>query len=168
MKKYKTATKNRKKLEKKSKLAKKSYKTWKTLGNPRVLPSRTRKKYSIYYNMKKGGKQTKKKKKKGGVPRTGTIVGSTPGTPRRSSRLMRHPAIGNYTSVTMSSIQKPKLKRHPAIGNYTSVKMKKPRGGRKYTQKKKKGGKKPCWDKYKMVGMKNKNGKRVPNCVYKK
>ena len=118
--------------------------------------------------MKKGRAQTKKKKKKGGVPRTETIVGSTPGTPRRSSRLMRHPAIGNYTSVTMSSIQKPKLKRHPAIGNYTSVKMKKPRGGRKCTQKKKKGGKKPCWNKYKMVGMKNKNGKRVPNCVYKK
>ena len=91
---------------------------------------------------RKGGKQTKKK---GGVPRTQTIVGSTPGTPRRRSRLMRHHAIGNYTSVT----------------------MKKPRG-RKRTQKKKKGGKKPCWDNYKMVGMKNKNGKRVPNCVYKK
>ena len=30
------------------------------------------------------------------------------------------------------------------------------------------GGKKPCWDNYKMVGMKKKNGKRVPNCVYKK
>ena len=168
MKKYKTAQKKREILEKKTKRASKSYKTWKTLGNPRVLPNRTRKKSRIYYNMKKGGKQTKKKNKKGGVPRTGTIVGSTPGTPRRSSRLMRHPAIGNYTSVTMSSIQKPKLKRHLAIGNYTSVKMKKPRGGRKYTQKKKKGGKKPCWDKYKMVGMKNKNGKRVPNCVYKK
>lgn len=29
-------------------------------------------------------------------------------------------------------------------------------------------GKNPCWENYKMVGMKNKNGKRVPNCVYKK
>ena len=28
-------------------------------------------------------------------------------------------------------------------------------------------GKNPCWENYKMVGMKNKNGKRVPNCVYK-
>ena len=29
----------------------------------------------------------------------------------------------------------------------------------------KKGGKKPCWNNYKMVGMKSKNGKMVPNCV---
>ena len=29
----------------------------------------------------------------------------------------------------------------------------------------KKGGKKPCWNNYKMVGMKPKNGKMVPNCV---
>ena len=28
-------------------------------------------------------------------------------------------------------------------------------------------GKNPCWKNYKMVNMKNKNGKRVPNCVYK-
>ena len=28
-------------------------------------------------------------------------------------------------------------------------------------------GKNPCWENYKMVGMKKKNGKRVPNCVYK-
>tara|TARA_B100000925_G_C21760771_1_gene367690 strand:- start:389 stop:532 length:144 start_codon:yes stop_codon:yes gene_type:complete len=26
----------------------------------------------------------------------------------------------------------------------------------------------PCWDDYKMVGMKKKNGKTVPNCVPKK
>lgn len=26
----------------------------------------------------------------------------------------------------------------------------------------------PCWDNYEMVGMKNKNGKEVPNCVPKK
>jgi len=32
----------------------------------------------------------------------------------------------------------------------------------------KKGGKKPCWNNYKMVGMKTKNGKMVPNCVYNK
>ena len=32
----------------------------------------------------------------------------------------------------------------------------------------KKGGKKPCWNNYKMVGMKPKNGKIVPNCVYNK
>jgi hypothetical protein len=25
----------------------------------------------------------------------------------------------------------------------------------------------PCWDSYQMVGMKMKNGKRVPNCVPK-
>ena len=25
----------------------------------------------------------------------------------------------------------------------------------------------PCWDDYKMVGMKTKNGKKVPNCVPK-
>lgn len=25
----------------------------------------------------------------------------------------------------------------------------------------------PCWKKYKMVGMKKKNGKKVPNCVPK-
>lgn len=25
-----------------------------------------------------------------------------------------------------------------------------------------------CWKNYKMVGMKNKNGKKVPNCVPKK
>ena len=31
-----------------------------------------------------------------------------------------------------------------------------------------KGGKKPCWNNYKMVGMKPKNGKMVPNCVYNK
>tara|TARA_B110000858_G_scaffold197305_1_gene258522 strand:+ start:140 stop:955 length:816 start_codon:yes stop_codon:yes gene_type:complete len=35
-------------------------------------------------------------------------------------------------------------------------------------KKKQKGGKKPCWDNYKMVGMKPKNGKMVPNCVYNK
>jgi hypothetical protein len=23
----------------------------------------------------------------------------------------------------------------------------------------------PCWEEYKMVGMKTKNGKKVPNCV---
>jgi hypothetical protein len=28
--------------------------------------------------------------------------------------------------------------------------------------------KKACWDNYKMVGMKNKGGKQVPNCVPKK
>ena len=33
---------------------------------------------------------------------------------------------------------------------------------------KKKGGKKPCWKNYKKIGMKYKNGKLVPNCVYKK
>ena len=27
--------------------------------------------------------------------------------------------------------------------------------------------KKTCWKNYKMVGMKNKNGKKVPNCVPK-
>lgn len=58
MKKYKTATKNRKKLEKKSKLAKSSYKTWKSLGNPQVFSKRTR------YTVKKGGKRKKKKKSK--------------------------------------------------------------------------------------------------------
>lgn len=26
----------------------------------------------------------------------------------------------------------------------------------------------PCWDGYEMVGWKNKNGKKVPNCVPKK
>ena len=24
---------------------------------------------------------------------------------------------------------------------------------------------KPCWTGYKMIGMKNKNGRKVPNCV---
>jgi hypothetical protein len=28
--------------------------------------------------------------------------------------------------------------------------------------------KNPCWKKYKMVGMKKKNGKKVPNCVPRK
>lgn len=32
----------------------------------------------------------------------------------------------------------------------------------------KKSSKGPCWDSYQMVGMKMKNGKRVPNCVPKK
>jgi hypothetical protein len=32
----------------------------------------------------------------------------------------------------------------------------------------KRGGKKPCWNNYKMVGMKPKNDKMVPNCVYNK
>ena len=41
------------------------------------------------------------------------------------------------------------------------------RGSGKTKKKKKRGGKYPCWKNYKMVGMKNKNGKRVPNCVYK-
>jgi hypothetical protein len=41
-------------------------------------------------------------------------------------------------------------------------------GKRKTKKKNKKGGKNPCWKNYKMVGMKNKNDKRVPNCVYKK
>jgi hypothetical protein len=27
--------------------------------------------------------------------------------------------------------------------------------------------KEPCWSNYEMVGMKNKNGKKVPNCVPK-
>ena len=44
----------------------------------------------------------------------------------------------------------------------------KQKGRGKRTKKKRKSRKKPCWDNYKMVGMKNKNGKRVPNCVYKK
>ena len=36
---------------------------------------------------------------------------------------------------------------------------------KKKKQKKKKG---PCWKDYKMVGMKDKGGKKVPNCVPKK
>ena len=28
--------------------------------------------------------------------------------------------------------------------------------------------KNPCWKGYEMIGMKKKNGKNVPNCVYKK
>ena len=96
MKKYKTAKKNRRILEKKSKLTKTTYKTWKSLGNPQVLSKRTR------YTVKKGGKRKKKKKSK-----------------------------------------------------------------KRTKKKKKKGGKNPCWKNYKMVGMKYKNGKLVPNCVYK-
>ena len=41
-------------------------------------------------------------------------------------------------------------------------------GSGKRKTKKYRGGKKPCWDNYKMDGMKPKNGKMVPNCVYNK
>ena len=34
--------------------------------------------------------------------------------------------------------------------------------------KMKRGKKGPCWKNYKMVGMKDKGGKKVPNCVPKK
>lgn len=34
-------------------------------------------------------------------------------------------------------------------------------------EKKKMKGKDPCWKDYEMVGMKDKNGKQVPNCVPK-
>ena len=49
-------------------------------------------------------------------------------------------------------------------------KRKKKKKSKKRTKKKKKkkGGKKPCWKNYKKIGMKYKNGKLVPNCVYKK
>ena len=35
------------------------------------------------------------------------------------------------------------------------------------THKKKRNTSSPCWKKYKMVGMKKKGGKKVPNCVPK-
>ena len=35
-------------------------------------------------------------------------------------------------------------------------------------KKKKKTLKNPCWDNYEQLGMKNKNGKKVPNCIPKK
>tara|TARA_Y100000015_G_scaffold26170_1_gene25280 strand:+ start:14146 stop:14289 length:144 start_codon:yes stop_codon:yes gene_type:complete len=34
--------------------------------------------------------------------------------------------------------------------------------------KMKRGKKGPCWKNYEMVGMKNKGGRKVPNCVPKK
>lgn len=193
---YKTATKNRKKLEKKTKRAKSSYKTWKTLGNPRVLPSRTRKKSRIYYNMKKGGTHgltrsrinTQSSRRNNQRSRRDTLISRptnvsrlrrhnalppTPRTPRRSTRLRfkRRRREGPYpgiTSVRMKTPKPPKtsLKRRRREGPYPDLSVRMKKGGKR--TKKKKGGKKPCWDKYKMVGMKNKNGKRVPKCVYKK
>lgn len=38
----------------------------------------------------------------------------------------------------------------------------------KVTRKKKKGLEKSCWKSYKAVGLKDKGGKKVPNCVPKK
>jgi hypothetical protein len=38
----------------------------------------------------------------------------------------------------------------------------------KAMNKEKKGKKKPCWKDYEMVGTKEKEGKKVPNCVPKK
>ncbi len=45
-----------------------------------------------------------------------------------------------------------------------AFKMKSPLAKKKCGPYKKKG---PCWEGYEMIGMKNKGGKKVPNCVPK-
>jgi hypothetical protein len=122
---------------------------------------RSRKKSRIYYNMKRGGKT---KKKKGGTiisrPTTVSRLRRTRriyGTPRRSTRLRRRNAI---------NLPNPPRRLRLRLRRRNDITYDDTPPPRKRT--KKKGGKKPCWDNYKMVGMKNKNGKRVPNCVYKK
>ena len=46
-----------------------------------------------------------------------------------------------------------------------AFKMKSPYAKKKCGPYKKKG---PCWEGYEMIGMKNKGGRKVPNCVPKK
>ena len=147
---------------------------------------RSRKKSRIYYNMKNGGTHGLTRSRRNNQrSRRNTLISRptnvsrlrrhnalppTPRTPRRSTRLRlkRTKRVGPYPGITSVRMKTPKtrLKRTKRVGPYTDLSVRMKKGGKR--TKKKKGGKKPCWDKYKMVGMKNKNGKRVPNCVYKK